>query len=167
MGRGARVVTRSRNLWLYELTFTLTLLHIYLHSVGIERILKARMQMVENRQVDWPLAEAMAFGSLLKEDIHVRLSGEDVERGTFSHRHHVLHHQTADDVNYRPLSNLYPNQAPYTVCNSCLSEFAVLGRLCTLHCTNRRTRWFNYTSYLRGLANVTSPSMPSAATWSK
>lgn len=60
---------------------------------GIERILKTRIEMVENREVDWALAEAMAFGSLMKEGIHVRLSGQDVERGTFSHRHHVLHHQ--------------------------------------------------------------------------
>ena len=51
------------------------------------------MKMVEEREVDWALAEAMAFGSLMKEGIHVRLSGQDVERGTFSHRHHVLHHQ--------------------------------------------------------------------------
>ncbi|XP_075233720.1 oxoglutarate dehydrogenase Nc73EF isoform X8 [Lycorma delicatula] len=94
---------------------------------GIERILKARMQMVEARTVDWALGEAMAFGSLLKEGIHVRLSGQDVERGTFSHRHHVLHHQTVDKATYRPLANLYPDQAPYTVCNSSLSEFGVLG----------------------------------------
>lgn len=53
---------------------------------GIERILKARMEMVESRTADWALGEAMAFGSLLKEGVHVRLSGQDVERGTFSHR---------------------------------------------------------------------------------
>ncbi|KAK9512476.1 hypothetical protein O3M35_000899 [Rhynocoris fuscipes] len=94
---------------------------------GIERILRARMQMVEQRTVDWAMAEAMAFGSLLKEGIHVRLSGQDVERGTFSHRHHVLHHQTVDKATYKPLSNLYPDQAPYTVCNSSLSEYGVLG----------------------------------------
>ncbi|XP_063975177.1 2-oxoglutarate dehydrogenase complex component E1 isoform X2 [Diachasmimorpha longicaudata] len=94
---------------------------------GIERILKARMEMIESRQVDWALGEAMAFGSLLKEGIHVRLSGQDVERGTFSHRHHVLHHQTVDKATYRPLCYLYPDQAPYTVCNSSLSEFGVLG----------------------------------------
>ena len=69
--------------------------------------------MVEAREVDWAMGEALAFGSLLKEGIHVRLSGQvwaficssgllhtymdqDVERGTFSHRHHVLHHQTQD-----------------------------------------------------------------------
>ncbi|XP_028154178.1 2-oxoglutarate dehydrogenase complex component E1 isoform X2 [Diabrotica virgifera virgifera] len=94
---------------------------------GIERILKSRMEMVENRIADWALGEAMAFGSLLKEGIHVRLSGQDVERGTFSHRHHVLHHQTVDKATYRPLCNLYPDQAPYTVCNSSLSEYGVLG----------------------------------------
>ncbi|XP_050423125.1 2-oxoglutarate dehydrogenase complex component E1 isoform X4 [Adelges cooleyi] len=94
---------------------------------GIERILKARMQMVENRTVDWALGEAMAFGSLLKEGIHVRLSGQDVERGTFSHRHHVLHHQLSDKSTYRPLRQLYPDQAEYTVCNSSLSEFGVVG----------------------------------------
>jgi len=95
---------------------------------GLERILKSRMEMVENRVVDWALGEAMAFGSLLKEGIHVRLSGQDVERGTFSHRHHVLHHQNVDKATYRPLCNLYPDQAPYTVCNSSLSEFGVLGK---------------------------------------
>ncbi|XP_078040415.1 oxoglutarate dehydrogenase Nc73EF isoform X3 [Augochlora pura] len=94
---------------------------------GIERILRARLEMVEARTVDWALGEAMAFGSLLKEGIHVRLSGQDVERGTFSHRHHVLHHQTVDKATYRPLCYLYPDQAPYTVCNSSLSEFGVLG----------------------------------------
>lgn len=94
---------------------------------GIERILKARMEMVKARQIDWALGEAMAWGSLLKDGIHVRLSGEDVERGTFSHRHHVLHHQTVDKATYRPLSNLYPDQAIYSVCNSSLSEYGVSG----------------------------------------
>ncbi|XP_049793383.1 2-oxoglutarate dehydrogenase complex component E1-like [Schistocerca nitens] len=94
---------------------------------GLERILKARMEMVKARKVDWALGEAMAFGSLLKEGIHVRLSGQDVERGTFSHRHHVLHHRKVDKVTYRPLCYLYPDQGSYVVCNSSLSEFAVLG----------------------------------------
>lgn len=94
---------------------------------AMERILKARMDMVSNRQIDWAMGEAMAFGSLLKEGVHVRLSGQDVERGTFSHRHHVLHHQTKDRSTYKPLANLYPDQAPYTVSNSSLSEYGVLG----------------------------------------
>ncbi|KAG5892467.1 hypothetical protein JTB14_017432 [Gonioctena quinquepunctata] len=94
---------------------------------GIERILAARMEMVENKVADWAIGEALAFGSLLKEGVHVRVSGEDVERGTFSHRHHVLHHQTVDREEYRPLCNLYPDQAPYTICNSHLCEYAVVG----------------------------------------
>ncbi|XP_022707185.1 2-oxoglutarate dehydrogenase, mitochondrial-like [Varroa jacobsoni] len=94
---------------------------------GIKRILKARLDMVEQRTVDWALGEALAFGSLLKQGIHVRLSGQDVERGTFSHRHHVLHHQTQDKTTYRPLCHLWPDQAPYTVCNSSLSEYGILG----------------------------------------
>ena len=53
---------------------------------AMTRILKSRLDMVNNRTVDWALGEAMAFGSLMKEGVHVRLSGQDVERGTFSHR---------------------------------------------------------------------------------
>merc|ERR1712110_1376572 len=91
------------------------------------RVLKARSEMIKDRKIDWALAEAMAFGTLMKEGIHVRLSGQDVERGTFSHRHHVLHHQTKDKSTYNALANLYPDQAPYSVCNSSLSEYGVLG----------------------------------------
>uniref|UniRef100_A0A6P4E3N7 2-oxoglutarate dehydrogenase, mitochondrial n=1 Tax=Drosophila rhopaloa TaxID=1041015 RepID=A0A6P4E3N7_DRORH len=94
---------------------------------GIHRIMALRKQMVQDKVADWSLGEAFAFGSLLKEGIHVRLSGQDVERGTFSHRHHVLHHQTADKVVYNSLDHLYPDQAPYSVSNSSLSECAVLG----------------------------------------
>ncbi|KAG5678104.1 hypothetical protein PVAND_007805 [Polypedilum vanderplanki] len=94
---------------------------------GLLRVLASRKDMVDSRVVDWAMAEAMAFGSLMREGIHVRLSGQDVERGTFSHRHHVLHHQEVDKATYRPLSHLYPDQAPYTVCNSSLSEYGVLG----------------------------------------
>jgi 2-oxoglutarate dehydrogenase E1 component len=94
---------------------------------GLLRILQSRKEMVDAKIADWAMAEAMAFGSLLKEGTHVRLSGQDVERGTFSHRHHVLHHQKVDKATYRPLCHLYPDQAPYTVCNSSLSEYAVLG----------------------------------------
>ncbi|GJQ69810.1 hypothetical protein Trydic_g22364 [Trypoxylus dichotomus] len=99
----------------------------FLIHKGLERILKARMDMINNRTADWAIAEAFAYGSLMKEGIHVRLSGQDVERGTFSHRHHVLHHQTVDKATYNPLCHLYPDQAQYTVCNSSLSEYAVLG----------------------------------------
>jgi len=94
---------------------------------AMERILKARGDMLTNRTIDWAMGEAMAFGSLLKEGTHVRLSGQDVERGTFSHRHNVLHHQTEDKSTYKPLANLYPDQAPYSVSNSSLSEYGILG----------------------------------------
>lgn len=94
---------------------------------GIQRILNSRMEMVDSRVVDWAMGEAMAFGSLMKEGIHVRLSGQDVERGTFSHRHAVLHHQKVDKSKYTPLACLYPDQAPLSICNSSLSEYAVLG----------------------------------------
>jgi len=106
---------------------------------SVTRILKARMEMMENRTLDWALAEALAFGSLLKSGTHVRLSGQDVERGTFAHRHHVLHHQTVDGATYNPLSNLYPYQAPYTVCNSSLSELAILGFELGFSMTNPNT----------------------------
>lgn len=90
-------------------------------------MLAARKAMVDEKVADWALGEAMAFGSLLKEGIHVRLSGQDVERGTFSHRHHVLHHQLVDKATYNSLQHMYPDQAPYSVSNSSLSEYAVLG----------------------------------------
>lgn len=96
------------------------------HS-GIARMLKNRGDLVKARKADWALGEAMAFGSLLIEGTHVRLSGQDVERGTFSHRHHVIHDQNKDLNRYVPLNHLTVNQAHYTVCNSSLSEFAVLG----------------------------------------
>jgi 2-oxoglutarate dehydrogenase E1 component len=83
--------------------------------------------MVADNSVDWSIGEALAFGSLLKEGTHVRLSGQDVERGTFSHRHHVLHDQKIDQKIYNPLNDLAEGQAEYTVCNSSLSEYAVLG----------------------------------------
>jgi 2-oxoglutarate dehydrogenase E1 component len=94
---------------------------------GLERTLKGRKQMMEENSLDWAIGEGLAFGSLLKEGIHIRLSGQDVERGTFSHRHHVLHDQKIDQKIYNPLNDLSENQAVYTVCNSSLSEYAVLG----------------------------------------
>uniref|UniRef100_A0A8P4GRM7 2-oxoglutarate dehydrogenase complex component E1 n=1 Tax=Dicentrarchus labrax TaxID=13489 RepID=A0A8P4GRM7_DICLA len=94
---------------------------------GLSRILKGRANMVNQRVCDWALGEYMAFGSLLKDGIHVRLSGQDVERGTFSHRHHVLHDQNVDKRICVPMNHISPNQAPYTVCNSSLSEYGVLG----------------------------------------
>ena len=90
-------------------------------------VYKAREKtLVEGKNIDWGTAEALAFGTLLKEGTHVRLSGQDVERGTFSHRHAVLHDQKTND-RYVPLNNVAEGQAHLTVTNSHLSEFGVLG----------------------------------------
>ncbi|VDK27511.1 unnamed protein product [Gongylonema pulchrum] len=94
---------------------------------GLERVLKGRQQMLKDNNLDWAVGEALAFGSLLLEGTHVRLSGQDVERGTFAHRHHVLHDQKVDQKTYNPLNDLSEKQAQYTVCNSSLSEYAILG----------------------------------------
>jgi len=98
---------------------------------ALQRILKGRAKMydadADEPVFDWATGEALAFGSLLLEGKHVRLSGQDVERGTFSHRHHLYHDQTTDGKTYCPLANLAEGQAPYTVTNSHLSEYAVLG----------------------------------------
>uniref|UniRef100_A0A8C2L6Q5 oxoglutarate dehydrogenase (succinyl-transferring) n=1 Tax=Cyprinus carpio TaxID=7962 RepID=A0A8C2L6Q5_CYPCA len=109
-----------------EVASSVPLKDFAIHS-GLSRILRGRADMVAKRTVDWALAEYVAFGSLLKDGIHVRLSGQDVERGTFSHRHHVLHDQEVDKRFCIPMNHLWPNQALYTVCNSSLSEYGVLG----------------------------------------
>lgn len=106
------------------------------------KIFKARQAQAESGiNIDWGLAEAMAFGSLLLEGNHVRLTGQDVQRGTFSHRHAVVKHQETEEE-YTPMNSLArvlsmsapleelrqsDTQAKLTVRNSILSEFAVLG----------------------------------------
>ncbi|ABM44563.1 2-oxoglutarate dehydrogenase E1 component [Bartonella bacilliformis] len=93
----------------------------------IQRFLSNRAKMFETGEgIDWATAEALAFGSLCCEGIPVRLSGEDVERGTFSQRHSVLYDQE-NEARYIPLNNLQKGQAIYEVVNSMLSEEAVLG----------------------------------------
>jgi len=80
--------------------------------------------------VDWGMGEHMAFASLVASGYPVRLSGEDCGRGTFTHRHAVIHDQSREkwDVGtYVPLQNVAENQAPFTVIDSILSEEAVLG----------------------------------------
>src|SRR5262249_56186453 len=75
---------------------------------------------------DWAMAEHLAFGTLLKERFPVRLSGQDVERGTFSQRHSVLIDQETER-RYTPLKYVSPNQSRFEVINSMLSEEAVLA----------------------------------------
>ena len=93
----------------------------------IKRLLDARLQAhKDGGPVDWGFGEALAFGSLLVEGTPVRLSGQDTERGTFSHRHAVLADSETGEK-YTPLKNLDANQARFCVYNSLLSEAAVLG----------------------------------------
>jgi len=93
----------------------------------IRRLLDARAQAhKDGGPVDWGFGEALAFGSLLVEGTPVRLSGQDTERGTFSHRHAVLADIDTGEK-YTPLKNLDPKQARFCVYNSLLSEAAVLG----------------------------------------
>jgi 2-oxoglutarate dehydrogenase E1 component len=94
---------------------------------NLARILSNRGKTIEEgKGIDWATAEALAFGSLALEKIHVRVSGQDVERGTFSQRHAVIHDQE-NEQQYIPLNNLGENQARFVVCNSSLSEFGALG----------------------------------------
>ncbi len=93
----------------------------------IARQLDAKRAMIETGQgIDWATGEALAFGSLLLEGHRVRLSGEDVQRGTFSQRHAVLIDQQ-DQNEYVPLNNIAPGQARIDIYNSLLSEVGVLG----------------------------------------
>ena len=95
---------------------------------GIERVLKQREQsFAEGAGIDWSSAEALAVGSLLLEGNRVRLSGQDVQRGTFSHRHAMVHDQSAKRSHVF-VNHLAPDQEHlFQVCNSPLSEFGVLG----------------------------------------
>lgn len=95
----------------------------------LRKFLDNRLMMVkkaEERLVDFGMAEALAFGSILQEGITVRLSGEDVSRGTFSHRH-ALWIDEQNGKSYVPLAHIDSNQAPFFLHNSPLSEFAVMG----------------------------------------
>ncbi|WP_416898969.1 MAG: 2-oxoglutarate dehydrogenase E1 component [Minwuia sp.] len=93
----------------------------------IKRLMAAKKKMFETGEgFDWATAEALAFGTLVMENVPVRLSGQDSGRGTFSQRHSVLVDQVSED-RYIPLSNITEDQAPYEVIDSMLSEAAVLG----------------------------------------
>lgn len=97
----------------------------------VENVLKNRAAMGRGEiNVDWGMGEHMAFASLLASGYPIRLSGEDSGRGTFTHRHSVLHDQDRekwDTGTYIPLQNVGNGQAPFTVIDSILSEEAVLG----------------------------------------
>ena len=93
---------------------------------GVQRIMEARQKAIlaDKDGIDMSTAEALAFGTLLLQGIHVRLGGQDVERGTFSQRHAVIHNQHHEnETTFLPLARL----GDITVCNSHLSEFGALG----------------------------------------
>jgi len=91
------------------------------------RLMEERRTMfTDSGTVDWAMGELLAYASLLEEGIPVRVSGQDSERGTFSHRHAVLTMEDSEEK-YTPLQNISPNQAPFQIYNSPLSEYGVLG----------------------------------------
>jgi 2-oxoglutarate dehydrogenase E1 component len=92
---------------------------------NLKRILATRAKNVtEGKDIDMPTAEALAFGTLCLEGHNVRVSGQDVERGTFSQRHAVLHDQETEDT-YTPLQHLDDSQGSFVISNSSLSEYGV------------------------------------------
>jgi len=94
---------------------------------NLKRILANRTKTVsEGKNIDMSTAEALAFGTLVEEGHHVRVSGQDVERGTFSQRHAVLHDQENEST-YTPLQHINKDQSTFVISNSSLSEYGVLG----------------------------------------
>lgn len=99
---------------------------VELHA-RVQKIMQGRRKMAMGDQlVDWGFAENLAYATLIKEGYPIRLSGQDSGRGTFFHRHAVLHNQATGNP-YIPLQNLFEGQADFVVIDSLLSEEAVLG----------------------------------------
>lgn len=94
---------------------------------NLKRILSTRQKAIDSgKNIDWSTAESLAFASLVDEGFHVRVSGQDVERGTFSQRHAVLHDQESEGT-YTPLQHISENQGKFVISNSSLSEYGVMG----------------------------------------
>jgi 2-oxoglutarate dehydrogenase E1 component len=92
----------------------------------LRRPLQRRTEALEHGGIDFGQAEALAFGTLLTDGVHIRLTGQDTERGTFSHRHLVLHDENTG-LEYTPMQHLDDASAPFELYNSPLSETACLG----------------------------------------
>jgi 2-oxoglutarate dehydrogenase E1 component len=96
----------------------------------VKKIFDVRHQSImTGKGIDWGTAEALAFATLIEDGFHVRISGQDVERGTFSHRHAHVFYQDRDGY-YNPINNIIPKEEgvrKFIASNSHLSEFAVLG----------------------------------------
>ena len=92
----------------------------------ISKLMSDRKSMYKNDRIDWSMAETLAYGTILKESYNVRISGQDVERGTFSHRHAILKKEISEE-NFIPLNNISQFQGKFEIYNSLLSEYAVMG----------------------------------------
>jgi 2-oxoglutarate dehydrogenase E1 component len=92
----------------------------------IERLVESRQKMFDEDKLDWAMGEHLAYGTLLEEGYDVRLSGQDVERGTFSHRHAVVKVEDSEEE-VLLLNNISKNQGNFYVYNSLLSEYGVVG----------------------------------------
>ncbi|MEO6541455.1 MAG: 2-oxoglutarate dehydrogenase E1 component, partial [Ferruginibacter sp.] len=93
----------------------------------VEKLINDKLKLFsDENKIDWATAELMAYGSLLIEGKDVRMSGQDVKRGTFSHRHSTLYDENTNEE-YNRLNHFTQTQAPFRIYNSLLSEYAVLG----------------------------------------
>ena len=93
----------------------------------IEKILQDKVKLYEDEgKIDWATGELLSYASILLEGKDVRMSGQDIKRGTFSHRHAILRDENTDK-NYNRLSNISEKQGHFRIYNSLLSEYAVLG----------------------------------------
>ena len=91
------------------------------------KVFADRLKMIEENKLDWAMGELLAYGTLLEEGHPVRVSGQDVERGTFSHRHAVVKTDEDQEKEIITLNLISDKQAKFTVYNSLLSEYGVLG----------------------------------------
>ena len=91
------------------------------------KVFADRLKMIDDNKLDWAMGELLAYGTLLEEGHPVRISGQDVERGTFSHRHAVVKTDEDREKEIITLNTISEKQAKFTVFNSLLSEYGVLG----------------------------------------
>ena len=92
----------------------------------VNRLRKGTQKLLDAKKLDWAMAELMAYGSILLEGKNVRMSGQDVKRGTFSHRHAIFRDAKTYEE-YNRLSDMTGDQGEFMIYNSFLSEFAVMG----------------------------------------
>ncbi len=128
----AKDFEQSPNTGIDKKTLDLIIDHLMKIPAGVQplskvnRLFKGKQKLLDNGQLDWAMAELLAYGSLLLEGRDVRISGQDVQRGTFSHRHAVIHDSKTFKAHNR-LDGIAKKQGQFRIFNSLLSEFAVLG----------------------------------------